>query len=67
MAYIVEFVSGDNCEILAKCDDKVKACEAGQQNQATLKVQGKHGIISLYEQSTEKGVPMRKCYEFWEV
>lgn len=67
MAYFVEFTSGDLSERIAETPDKAAAIATGKAKQAEYKAVGKHGIISCYELTTERGAPMRKCYEFWEV
>lgn len=67
MAYFVEFTSGDDSELIAELSDKTEAVETGTVKQAGYKAAGKRGIISCYEITAERGIPMRKCYWFWEV
>lgn len=67
MRFIVDFTSGDDTEIIAKTDDKAEAFAIGAAKQTEYANAGKHGIITCYENSTERGTPMLKCYEFWKV
>lgn len=67
MAYFVEFTSGNHSERIAELPDRAAAIATGKEKQAEYKATGKHGIISCYEISTDRGMPMRKCAEFWEV
>lgn len=67
MAYFVEFTSGNESELIAETPEKAAAIALGTAKQAEYKAAGKHGIISAYEITTERGIPMRKCAEFWEV
>lgn len=68
MAFYVKFVSDDEKERFAiELPDKAAAMATGKAKQAEYKAAGKHGIITAYEISTERGTPMEKCTEFWEV
>lgn len=67
MAYFVEFTSGNESERIAETPDRAAAIATGKAKQKEYKAAGKCGIISAYEISTERGIPMRKCAEFWEV
>lgn len=68
MAFYVKFVSDDEKERLTvELPGKAAAIATGKAKQAEYKAAGKHGIITVYEISTERGMPMEKCYEFWEV
>ena len=67
MAYYVEFTSDNKSERIAETPDRAAAIALGEAKQTEYKAAGKHGIISAYEISTERGTPMRKCAEFWEV
>lgn len=68
MAYRVKFVSNDETEItIIETPDKAAAIATGKAKQAEYKAAGKSGIISMYEITAERGSPMRKCYDFWEV
>ncbi len=63
----VEFTQGNKSEILIETADREQAAAVAVQKQAEFKAKQKEGIISLYEITTERGRPMRKCYDFWEV
>lgn len=67
MAYFVEFTHENESERIAETPDRAAAIAIGQAKQKEYKAVGKCGIISAYEISTERGIPMRKCAEFWEV
>ena len=67
MAYFVEFTHENESERIAETPDKAAAIAIGQAKQKEYKAAGKSGIISAYEITTERGIPMRKCAEFWEV
>lgn len=67
MAYFVEFTHENESERIAETPDRVAAIAIGQAKQKEYKAAGKCGIISAYEITTERGIPMRKCAEFWEV
>lgn len=67
MAYFVEFTHENESERIAETPDRAAAIAIGQAKQKEYKAAGKCGIISAYEISTERGIPMRKCAEFWEV
>lgn len=67
MAYFVEFTHENESERIAETPDRAAAIAIGKAKQAEYKAAGKNGIISVYEISTERGLPMRKCYEFWDV
>ena len=68
MAFYVKFVSDDETERLTiELPDRAAAIATGTAKQAEYKAAGKHGIITAYEISTERGIPMEKCAEFWEV
>lgn len=67
MAYFVEFTSGNESERIAETPDRAAAIATGKAKQTEYKAADKHGIISAYEITTERGIPMRKCAEFWEV
>lgn len=67
MAYYVEYTHGDESERIAETPDRAAAIATGKAKQTEYKAAGKHGIISAYEITTERGIPMRKCAEFWEV
>lgn len=67
MAYYVEYTHGDESECIAETPDRAAAIATGKAKQTEYKAAGKHGIISAYEITTERGIPMRKCAEFWEV
>ena len=67
MAYFVEFTHENESERIAETPDRAAAIAIGQAKQKENKAAGKCGIISAYEISTERGIPMRKCAEFWEV
>ena len=63
----VEFTQGNASQILIETADREQAAAVAVQKQAEFKAEQKKGIISLYEITTEAGMPMRKCYDFWEV
>lgn len=67
MAYFVEFTHENESERIAETPDRAAAIAIGQAKQKEYKAAGKCGIISAYEITTERGMPMRKCAEFWEV
>ena len=67
MSYIVEFTSGDKSERILETTDRAAAIATAEQEQIKRGEAGQKGIISLYEVTTERGQPMRKCYDFWEV
>lgn len=67
MAYFVEFTHENESERIAETPDRAAAIAIGQAKQKEYKAAGKCGIISAYEITTERGIPMRKCAEFWEV
>ena len=68
MAFYVDFTAGNESERLAdELPDLSAAIEVGAAKQTEYKAMGKHGVISAYEISAERGFPMKKCYEFWEV
>ena len=64
----VKFISDDEKEkSVIEVADRAAAIATGKAKQTELKAAGKHGIITAYEISTERGIPMEKCYDFWEV
>lgn len=67
MIYYVEFTSDDVSERIAETSDKASALKIGKVKQAEYKAAGKKGIITCFELTTERGAPMRKCYEFFDV
>lgn len=67
MAYFIEFTSGDISELITETTDKTTAVATWKAKQVEYKSAGKHGIIACYEITTKHGVPMRKCYDFWDV
>lgn len=67
MKYYVDFTSGDKTERIAEITDMEKGKVIGKEKQTEYKAEGKKGIISLYETTTERGRPMSKCHEFWEI
>ena len=66
-AYFVEFTHGDESGRIDETPDRTAAIAIEKAKQAEYKAAEKSGIISVYEISTECGMPMRKCYEFWNV
>lgn len=67
MEYFVSFTENDNSVILHKTPDKAEAVGFAIERQADYKAQGKHGMLTVYTLSTERGKPMQKCFEFLEV
>lgn len=65
--YFVEFTKNDRSRILHKSTDKTEAIEFAKNKQAKYKERNKHGMISVFTISTERGAPMQKCFEFFEV
>lgn len=67
MVYYVEFTHGDKSKRLIKTTDKAAAIAKAEKAKDKYAKKGKTGIITLYTITTERGFPMRKCFEFWEV
>lgn len=67
MEYFVSFTENDKSVILHKTPDKAEAVEFAKTTQSDYKAQGKHGMLTVYTLSTERGKPMQKCFEFFEV
>lgn len=65
--YCVEYTKGNRSRVLFSSEDEAAAIQKGNEEQARLRAAGKHGIITLYTVTTERGEPMRKCLCFWEV
>ncbi len=66
MTYYLTFTYGDKTKKLMKTTDKEKAVKKADDKKAKYIAKGKSGIITLYVISTERGMPMQKCLEFWE-
>ena len=67
MVYFVEFTHGDKSKRLIKTTDKAAAIAKAEKKKAKYLAKNKSGIITLYTISTERGMPMQKCLEFWEI
>ena len=67
MTYYLTFTYGDKTKRLMKTDDKEKAIAKAEKKKAKYLAKNKRGIITLYTISTERGMPMQKCLEFWEI
>lgn len=67
MTYYLTFTYGDKTKRLMKTEDKEKAIEKAEKKKAKYLAKNKSGIITLYTVSTERGIPMQKCIEFWEI
>lgn len=67
MEFFVSYTEKDNSEILHKTPDKAEAVEFAKKTQADYKAKGYHGMLTVYTLSTERGKPMQKCLEFFEV
>ena len=65
--FYVDFTYGDRVERIAETPDKSEAIEKAQQTQLTKREAKQTGVISVYTISTERGAPMRKVFEFYEV
>lgn len=66
MTYYLTFTYGNKTKRLMKTEDKEKAIAKAEKKKAKYLVKNKSGIITLYVISTERGMPMQKCIEFWE-
>ena len=66
MTYYLTFTYGDKTKKLMKTADKEKAVKKAEGKKTKYIAKGKSGIITLYTISTERGMPMQKCLEFWE-
>jgi len=67
MQYFVDFTHGDKSKVIHKTDDKAEAIEFAKSKQTKYKAAGRTGILSVYEITAERGAPMQKCFEFFEV
>lgn len=67
MQYFVDFTHGDKSKVIYKTDDKAEAIAFAKRKQAKYKATGRSGILSVYEITGERGEPMQKCFEFFEV
>ena len=63
----VGYVSGNDSEILAIVEDKEQAYLVAEEKKIELQSKGAKGIISVYEITNERGMPMKKVYHFLDL
>lgn len=65
--YYLIFVSGNDSILITKDFDREKVRAVAIESQKELKAEKEKGVIVLYRLTLERGKPLAKCFEFWEV
>ena len=65
--FYVDYTHGDITERIAQEEVLDQACSIAESKKKELQSTGKSGIITVYEITNERGMPMEKVYQFMDL